>query len=120
MAKGSRVILVSTSLTGNSVIAPNYLLYMTTKGAIDQMTRLLAKDLGRKGINVNAVAPGATGTELFYKGKSEQILNFIAGQSPHGRIGQPDEVAEAFLFFASEASRWVSGQILMANGAAVV
>ena len=120
MAPGSRVILVSTSLTANSTIAPTYLLYNATKGAIDQMTRLLAKDLGRKQILVSAVAPGPTATELFLRSKPEQVLNAIAGQSPFGRIGQPDEVAEAFLFFASPASRWVSGQILMVNGAGVV
>lgn len=120
MPEGSRVILVSTSLTANSVIAPNYLLYSTTKGAIEQMVRLLAKDLGRKGINVNAVAPGPTQTELFLRGKSQQVLDFIAGQSPFKRIGQPEEVAEAFLYFANDGGRWVSGQILKVNGAGVV
>lgn len=80
------------------------------------MTRLMAKDLGRKGISVNAVAPGPTGTDLFYEGKSEQLLNTIRGWSPFNRIGEPDEIAEVIAFVSG--SRWVSGQVLKANGAA--
>lgn len=117
MAPGSRVILVTTSLTRNSAVLPGYLIYNATKGAIEQMTRVLAKDLARKGITINAVGPGPTATELFLRGKSEQLLQTIAKQSPFQRIGEPEEVAEAFLFLAGEGSRWVSGQILLANGA---
>ena len=80
------------------------------------MTRVLCKDLAPKGIAVNAVAPGPTGTELFYKGKSEQVLKMIAGFSPMGRIGRPEEVAEAIVWLSSGASSWVSGQVIRANG----
>ncbi|KAL9035396.1 MAG: hypothetical protein Q9214_006601, partial [Letrouitia sp. 1 TL-2023] len=96
---------------------PNYLLYNTTKGAIEQMTRVMAKDLGRKGIVVNAVAPGPTSTELFLKGKPEGMLKAIAGANPFQRLGKPEEVAEAFLFLASPGSQWVSGQVVRVNGA---
>ena len=99
-----------------STIAPNYLLYVTTKGAIEQMVRLMCKDLASKGIVVNAVAPGPTATELFFRGKSEQTLKFIAGLSPFGRIGKPEEVAEAILYMAGSGSQWVSGQTLRVNG----
>lgn len=107
-------MLISTSVCHFSSIMPNYLLYATTKGAIEQMTRVMAKDLGRKGIFVNAVAPGPTGTELFFEGKSEQLLNTIKGWTPFNRIGEPDEIAEVIAFVSG--SRWVNGQVFKANG----
>ena len=120
MADGSRVILVSTSLCAFSPITPNYLLYVSSKGAIEQMTRVLAKDLGRKGIRVNAISPGPTGTDLFYTGKSEEILTRLAGASPLNKIGGPEEIADAFAILASHESRWVAGQILRVNGGMTV
>lgn len=117
---GGRIIFVSTNVTVLSGIMPNYLLYAATKGAVDQFVRLLSKDLGPKGITVNAVAPGPTGTELFYEGKSEQTLQFIRSWSPFKRIGEPDEIASVVAFLAGEDSRWVSGQIIRVNGAAMV
>ena len=116
MPAGSHIIFISTGLITTSSIAPNYLLYVTTKGAIEQMTRLMCKDLASKGIVVNAVAPGPTATELFYKGKTDQTLKFIAGLSPFGRIGKPEEIAEAILYMAGSGSQWVSGQTLRVNG----
>jgi NAD(P)-dependent dehydrogenase (short-subunit alcohol dehydrogenase family) len=58
MARGSHIIFVSTTLTTASTVLPGYLLYNSTKGAVEQMTRVISKDLGRKGVLVNAVAPG--------------------------------------------------------------
>lgn len=107
-------MLLSTTLTKASTVQPGYLLYNSTKGAIEQMTRVLCKDLGRKGILVNAVAPGPTGTELFYKGKSPEMLKMIAGFNPQGRIGTPEEAAESIVYLAESA--WVSGQVLAVNG----
>ena len=80
------------------------------------MVRVMSKDLGRRGVCVNAVAPGPTGTDFFYRGKSEQVIKTIAGFSPMGRIGTPEEIAEAIVFLSGSASRWVSGQVLRANG----
>lgn len=80
------------------------------------MVRVMSKDLTRKGICVNAVAPGPTGTELFYKGKSEQSLKIIAGFSPTNRIGEPQEIAEVIVWLSSQQSSWVTGQVLRANG----
>ena len=120
MQPGSTVILVSSSLTANSSVLPGYLVYNMTKGAMEQMNRVLSKDLARKGITVNIVSPGPTATDLFLRGKSEQLLKMIANQSPFGRIGQPDEVAEAFLFLGGPGARWISGQNVRANGAGVV
>ena len=114
MAKGSHIVLLSTTLTKASTVQPAYLLYNSTKGAIEQMTRVLCKDVGRKGIFVNAVAPGPTGTELFYKGKSEDMLKMIANFNPQGRIGTPEDVAESIVFLS--ASSWLSGQTVAVNG----
>lgn len=116
MAAGAHIILVSTSLCTATTVAPNYLLYNSTKGAIEQMVRIMSKDLARKGVCVNAIAPGPTGTDLFLKGKSEQVLKMIAGASPMNRIGEPDEIADAFAFLASNDSRWVTGQTIRVNG----
>lgn len=114
MPAGSHIVLLSTSLTTASTVTPPYLLYTATKGAIEQMTRVLCKDLGKKGILVNTVAPGPTGTDLFYKGKDEQVIKMIAGFSPQGRIGEPDEVAQTIVFMSG--APWVSGQVVRVNG----
>ncbi|SPN98444.1 related to tetrahydroxynaphthalene reductase [Cephalotrichum gorgonifer] len=102
MAPGGRIVLVSSGLTRSTSVAPPYLLYNATKGAIEQMTRLLAKGLGAKGIVVNAIAPGPTATELFFQGKSEQVLGAIKASSPFGRIGDPEEIAGVAAFLASD------------------
>ena len=117
LKSGSRVILVSTSVIHSSTLQPPYALYGSTKGAIEHMTHAFAKDLGTKGINVNCVAPGPTGTELFYNGKTEQQIQMISNFSPFGRLGEPKDVAEVFIFLASAAGNWVSGQVIPVNGA---
>lgn len=80
------------------------------------MTRVLAKDLGRRGITVNCISPGPTGTELFYGGKSDGLVKTIASWNPMNRIGTPDEVARVVGFLAGQDSDWVNGQNLRANG----
>lgn len=114
MRAGSHIIFLSTTLTTASTVTPPYLLYNATKGAIEQMTRVICKDVGRKGILVNAVAPGPTGTELFYKGKNEQMLKMIAGFNPQNKIGTPDDVAKTIVFLSS--APWISGQVVRVNG----
>jgi 3-oxoacyl-[acyl-carrier protein] reductase len=116
MAPGSSIVFLSTSLAAASTVSPEYLLYNASKGAIEQIVRVLSKDLARKGINVNAVAPGPTGTELFYKGKPDAVVKMIAGFSPKGRIGEPAEIAQTIAFLAGPAASWVTGQVLRVNG----
>lgn len=116
MPDGSHIVLISTTQCHATSVTAPYLLYNATKGAIEQMTRVMSKDLLSKGICVNAVAPGPTGTELFYRGKSEQVLKMIAGLSPAGRIGKPEEIAEAIVWLCGASSSWVSGQVVKANG----
>ncbi|KAK9483845.1 hypothetical protein V1527DRAFT_244320 [Lipomyces starkeyi] len=116
MAPGSHIIFFSTTLCAASTVTPNYLLYVTTKGAVEQMTRVMSKDLARKGISVNAVAPGPTGTDLFLRGKSEQVLKMIAGFNPQNRIGTPEEIADVVAFLSGDGSKWITGQTVRVNG----
>jgi 3-oxoacyl-[acyl-carrier protein] reductase len=104
MGPGSRVIFFSSSLLAASTITPPYLLYAATKGAIEQMTRVLAKDLGKQQINVNVVSPGPTQTDMFIQGKSDELIKMIASGNPYGRLGQPDEMAAVVSFLSSSDS----------------
>jgi 3-oxoacyl-[acyl-carrier protein] reductase len=80
------------------------------------MVRVMSKDLARKSITVNAVAPGPTATELFLKEKSEEILKGIAAANPHNRIGTPEEVASAIVLLCTAAAQWICGQTILVNG----
>lgn len=99
---------------------PNYLLYLTTKGAVEQMTRVMAKDLGRKGITVNCVGPGPIATDMFLEGKSEELIKTIASWNPFQRLGTPEEIARVMAFLAGPDGQWVNGQVLKVNGGMAV
>ncbi|KAL7932990.1 NAD(P)-binding protein [Trichoderma chlorosporum] len=120
MPPGSRIIFISTGICHFSFAPANYLLYAATKGAIEQMTRVMAKGLAAKGIVVNAVAPGPTATDLFYKGKPEAVVDAIKAWSPFGRLGSAEEIANTVKFLASGESSWVVGQTVLVNGGAMV
>jgi len=114
LSEGGRIINLSSSTTARFM--PNYSAYVATKGAVEQLTRALAKELGPRGITINTVSPGPTETELFLTGKTPQELEFMAKQSAFGRLGQPAEIAETVAFLASPEAGWVSGQNLRVNG----
>ncbi|KAK0734647.1 hypothetical protein B0T26DRAFT_689209 [Lasiosphaeria miniovina] len=117
---GGRVIFVSSGLTTSTNVSPAYVMYAASKGAVDQLTRVLAKDLARRNITVNAVAPGPTATELFFDGKCEQLVSAIKAASPFNRLGEPAEIASVVAFLAGPESAWVSGQVIRVNGANMV
>ncbi|KAI0319152.1 hypothetical protein OF83DRAFT_1055530 [Amylostereum chailletii] len=116
LPSGGRVIFFSTTLAHASGVMPIHLVYCASKGAIEQIARVLAKDLGARGITVNTVSPGPTDTELFRKGKTDEMINMFAGFAPSKRLGQPDDIAPVVAFLASEGARWVNGQNILVNG----
>ncbi|KAG2171951.1 hypothetical protein INT43_001427 [Umbelopsis isabellina] len=120
MTAGGRVILFSTGVTSMSLVTPNYLVYAASKGAVEQMTRVLAKDLGQRQITVNTVSPGPTDTPLFRNGKTEDQIKFFANLSPQNRLGQCEDIASAVAFLSRADSQWVNGQNIRINGGMVV
>lgn len=114
LADGGRIINLSTSAT--RLMLPTYSSYAATKAAVEQFTRIFAKEIGPRGITVNSISPGPTNTELFRAGKSEETLQRLAAMAALGRIGEPDDVARVVLFLVSDDARWVTGQNVGVNG----
>lgn len=114
--KGGSIVNVS-SIVSTGAIAGS-VVYSATKGAVDAVTRVLAAELGPRGIRVNTVAPGMVETEGTHTAGfigSDFEKDAVKG-TPLGRIGQPDDVAEVVLFLASDAARWVTGERIEAGG----
>ncbi|THU91235.1 NAD(P)-binding protein [Dendrothele bispora CBS 962.96] len=117
---GGRIIFFSTSLTTASSVLPNALCYVASKAAIEQVSRVLSRDLGARGITVNTVSPGPVDTPLFREGKPQRVIDSIAAQCPENRLGNPEDVAPVVAFLASPAAQWVNGQVIRVNGGFVV
>ncbi|MFD6423462.1 SDR family oxidoreductase [Streptomyces sp. NPDC060198] len=113
LRSGGALINFSTSVT--RLQQPTYAAYAATKGAVEAMTLVLARELRGRDVTVNAVAPGPTATPLFLEGKPQQVVDTIAGLSPMERLGTPEDIAEAVAFLAGPG-RWINGQVLHANG----
>jgi 3-oxoacyl-[acyl-carrier protein] reductase len=111
--KGS-IINFSTSV--NRIMLPTYGTYVATKAAVEQLTRVFAKEVGARGINVNSVSPGPTNTELFTKGKPKEVIDRLASLSAFNRIGEPEDIAKIVVFLASDDAKWISAQNIGING----
>ena len=92
------------------------LMFCASKGAVEQIVRVLSKDLGQRGSTVNAIAPGAVDTPLFRAGKPPQMMKWIADLNPQRRIPSPDEISPIVAFLASDDASWVNGQTIGVNG----
>ena len=114
---GGRIINFSSSVVG--LYQPGYGVYAATKAGVEAMTHILAKELGKRAITVNAVAPGPVATELFLSDKTEDQVAAIAKMIPAGRIGEPEDIAPIVAFLASPESQWVNGQVIRANGGVI-
>jgi len=111
--RGGAIINFSSSVT--RLRQPGYSPYGASKGAVDTMTLILARELRGRDITVNAVAPGPTATELFLDGKPQEVIDGLAKAAPLERLGEPGDIAEVVAFLAGPA-RWINGQVLYANG----
>ena len=111
--KGS---VINFSSSNNRIMLPAYSTYAATKAAVEQLTRVFAKEVGARGINVNSVSPGPTNTELFTRGKSKEVIDRLASLSAFNRIGEPDDIAKIVVFLASDDAKWISAQNIGING----
>ncbi len=115
-ADGGSVINVS-SVVGESPL-PNASVYSATKGAVDAVTKSLAKELGAKKIRVNSINPGMIETEGVHAAgfMESEFPKQVVSQTPLGRIGQPQDIGKVAAFFASDDAGWVTGETLLISG----
>jgi 3-oxoacyl-[acyl-carrier protein] reductase len=105
-----RIIVISTG--GVKMLIPGNALYLGSKGTINQLVRTMAQEMGQREITVNSILPGYTNTDLL----PERDRKVAAGASPFKRVGQPQDIADAALFLASEEARWITGQEIGVGG----
>lgn len=113
--RGGSIVLFSTTIT--RLQSPNYAAYAMSKGAVEAMPLILARELAGKDVTVNVVAPGPTDTSLFRAGKPQELMDRIAGMNPMGRLGTPADISEVVTSLIGPA-RWINGQVLFVNGGA--
>ena len=116
LGEGASIIIISSNIT--SVLAPDTAIYSGSKGAVDAITGVLAKELGARKIRVNAINPGMVeteGTEAFGMPGSDFESQIVA-QTPLGRTGQPGDIASVAVFLASNDAGWLTGEKLAASG----
>lgn len=116
--QGGGVILNATSIVG---LDGNFgqTNYVATKSGVIGMTKVWARELGRYGVRVNAVAPGFTATEII-KTMPDKIIEGMKARTPLGRMGQPRDIANAYLFLASDDASFITGEVLRVDGGIVV
>ena len=115
-ARGTGVILSTSSMVSISG-QPKGFAYPASKFAVNGLTVSLARELGPKGIRVNAVAPGITETDMM-KAVPREVIEPIIASIPLGRLGQPEDIANAFVFLASDEASYITGVVLSVDGMA--
>ena len=111
---GGTFLGVSTTVVTTQL--PGYGAYAASKGAVEAMTLILARELRGRDVTVNTIAPGPTATDLFLEGKSDEQVASLAAAPPLERLGTPEDIAAAVAFLAGPDGRWINGQVLRANG----
>ena len=115
LADGGRIVSISTG--GTSMATPGGGAYAGSKAAVEQFSNSLAKELGDRQITVNTIAPGVTDTDGLVL-EQEQVDELIS-QTPLGRLGQPDDIANAIAMLVSDDAKWITGQNIRATGGIV-
>ncbi len=113
VADGGRIINISSSTTRGW--SPGYSIYAGSKAAVEQFTRSLSRELGSRQITVNAVVPGLTDTDMI-SDYPPAVREQVARNTTLGRLGRPQDIADVVAFLASDDSRWITGQLVVANG----
>ncbi len=116
MKPGATIVNLSSNIAYAPI--PGLTVYCAAKAAVATLTKGLARELGKQGITVNAVAPGATETPMT-EWMDQPTREGIASATPLGRIAQPDDIADIVVYLASSESRWITGQTLLADGGLV-
>ena len=109
-----RVVTISSTVT--QMMLPKYGAYAATKAAIEQLTRIFAREVGGRGITANCILPGPVDTELFRTGKTAADIERMANMAALGRLGNVQDIAQIVLFLVSDEARWITGQNIGANG----
>jgi 3-oxoacyl-[acyl-carrier protein] reductase len=114
MRAGGRIVNISSAAT--ALAYPNQAVYSASKAAVDQLTRVAAKELAGRGITVNTVSPGAVETEDVVAAVRPEVLQQWRRSSGFGRLGQPEDIADVVRFLVGPEARWLTGQNLRATG----
>lgn len=114
---GGSIALFSTSVVGTYHLT--YGAYAASKAAVEALGKTLAREMRGRDVNVNTIAPGPTATELFFEGKSDEVIYQLAHANPLERMGEPRDIAEVAAFLCSPEGHWVNGQVVRANGGMV-
>lgn len=114
---GGTIVNLSSSVV--KLGFPTYAGYSASKGAVEAITTILARELRGRDVTVNAVAPGPTATDFFFAANDQEGIERAKSQSPLGRMGEPEDIAEVVAFLASREGHWVNGQVLQANGGVI-
>lgn len=117
MNHNGRTVIVSSTTT--IYPSPGIAIYASSKAAVKLFTEVLAQEVGDRGITVNTILPGAT-TPGMFDHQPQEVRETAEKSSPFGRIGRAEDIADVVAFLASEESRWITGQHIVANGGAKI